>query len=154
VARELQTHTIAGEAYTFGFLPTSVATETFTELAQLGVPTIMGAMQNLRGKEDMQVEEAVKGMDFVALGQALGQALQPKVVSRLMKVLCSVAMAPGSAQRLENEFYEDHFAGRPSLALQVAARAAEVNGARDFFASAVSLGGIVKKAALTQAPRA
>jgi hypothetical protein len=150
MSREIVNETVAGENYAFGYLDTETAAETFGEMLKIVAP-VLGA--GLQGKDDTEVQEAMKNIDLAGMGRALAQTLDAKSLSRVLKTLCSCVRATGPMGDLSNAAnYNEHFKGRAGDAMRVAMRSFEVNGGADFFAASGSLGSIFRKAALTQAP--
>lgn len=162
--REMVTEVIEGETYVFGYLDTDKATEVFVAIAKLGIPTIGASIKDILKSldfdelEKMQVKDAIrtimKDVDFTALTQALVMSMEPVAVAQIIHTLCSVVRGTGPFGDLSQDAsYKEHFKGRAGDALQVAIKSFEVNRGGHFFASGVTLGGILKKKkASTPAP--
>lgn len=138
-----QTHD--GVVYTFSYMQTSKALRIATDVARRALPAI-GAM--FKGAS---MDDQTDKLNLEALTSVLATKMDPEEVTTLIAQLCSVVVANGVGV-LEGGAFEEHFKGRPGLALTIAAKSFEVN-CGDFFVSAVSLATSAKAAATTLAPQ-
>ncbi len=138
-----------GHSYTVMFLSSSQAIETATEVGAALLPALGKAFP----KGGFKTGDALADLDLdLGAGfETLAVSMQPAKVLALIKTLCSVVMLDGKGLLVDGLF-EEHFKGAPGEALKVARKSFEVN-CGDFFASAVSLAGLTRQAASTQAPQ-
>jgi hypothetical protein len=142
--RDLVKETIKGEAYQFGYLSSSLAIKTATEVAQRLLPPLGKIIPRSGSIQDLMKRDLSK-LDVGAGFESLAQALDSEAVLAMIKTLCSVVIGPEGAID-----FEEHFKGRPGLAVLVAKKSFEVN-CSDFFASAAGLVGFLKTATTTPA---
>jgi hypothetical protein len=139
--------TVEGDSYTIQYLDTSTAIEVATDVGGRLLPVIALAV-GLKGGEGTQ--------DLSKLGdsfETVAKSLPPKKMVELIRLLCSVVIVegPDSKGLLEGPRFEEHFKGRPGLALRIAKESFEVN-CPDFFDSVAGLAGLKKTAATTPDP--
>jgi hypothetical protein len=141
-----------GESYTFGYLPTSQALGVAIEVAQRFMPSI-GALlpkgEGLAALFDKDMKEALGKLDLAGGLVVLAASMEPDACTTLIKKLNAVVVVDGVGL-LDDTHFDEHYKGRPGLALKVAAKSFEVSCA-DFFAHAVSLVGFLKPKASTPA---
>lgn len=142
---------IDGDTYRFGYLQTSQSLKLSAKVSKhilpVAGPVIQQALEagNIM---DLQVEDFIKSVNVDQVGQRLAAELDPAELQSLIQELCSVVSVEGVGL-LQGQPFEEHFKGRPGVALQVASRSFEVN-CKDFFASAVSLVGKTALGLMTQ----
>jgi len=155
MARGMVTAQIDGETYHIGYLLTSEAVKLALEVAKRAAPIMgsgaKGVLTNLGegGAENLMasnVNDFIKKLDLEGLGVMVAAAIEPAELEAIIQKLCSVAVPHGEG----NTTYDAWYQGRPGHALKVAVKSFEVN-CSDFFASAVSLGGLLKKKITTPA---
>ena len=158
--RQPITANIDGETYLFGYLITSDAINVAVEVGRRFAPllgTLVG--QLFKDKKDVKIEDILDldlsslDLDFALLAVTAASAMDPVGLEALIRKLCSVVSVSGSVNGnvLVDSTYQNHFMGRPGVALQVAVKSFEVN-CKDFFFSAVKATLNLKpKSALTQA---
>lgn len=146
--RTTTTLKLDGHSYTVMFLSSSQAIETATEVGAALLPALGRAFPKGGLKT---VSLADLDLDLGAGFETLALSMQPAKILTLLKTLCSCVALDGQGLLVESLF-EEHFKGAPGQALKVAAKSFEVN-CGDFFASAVSLAGLTKRAVSTQGPQ-
>jgi hypothetical protein len=134
--REKITQNIDGVDYTFLYLNTSKALAVASEIGKRAAPFFAAiassADKDALAKLSKKEKEAKEAEGIRSVFLSLGEALDPDVVVRLCKELCAV-VACSDGMLDQGAIFETHFQGRPSAAIQVAAKSFEVN-CGDFFA--------------------
>ena len=147
--RDMVKFTIAGDTYSIGYMATSQAIKVATEVASRLLPPLGKVLPKSGSISDI-LKTDMSNLDMAGAFESLASRLDPDKMVELLQKLCSVVILDGQGL-LDTNLFEEHFKGQIGVALKVAKKSFEVN-CGDFFASAVSLSGLAKKAASTPAP--